>query len=257
VEYQNQIIERQNAPTKNQPNKAGDIRQNLLSQNLPHTKTSKFAALYTPSYKLGGDIYDIFHIDDELTGIVVADASGHDSASAALSKLFKTTLNQYAYIDINPSVVLQKLNADFCKIFSQGEFFTAFYAIYNSRENSLIYSNAAHPRAMLYSYNSGALVELDSDGFLLGVSADNITFESKKIYLDHKQRLFIYTDGVNEASNIDGMMFGVENIKKHFKASLHKSPRPFLEGIEKALKSHTNADTFEDDLTMVVMDISK
>ena len=257
VGSQKEIIEKQNVRLIQDLRKAGDFQKSLLPDSLPQFKGVHFAASYIPSSQLGGDFYDVFAIDQELVGIILADASGHGVAAAMLSAMFKMTLQKYAAEIVDPSQVMSRLNSDFCQVLQMGEFFTAFYAILNRRTGRFIYSNAAHPRPLLFQYQKGEVQELDTEGFLLGVMEEGISYEQKELMLPGKVRLIIYTDGVNEAANKKGKMYGDDRVKIRLLERAGDSPEKFIKIIQADLKKHTDADVFEDDVSIIVMDFEK
>lgn len=254
VNSQKETIEKQNNRLIEDLQKAGEFQKSLLPKTLPQYANINFAASYLPSSQLGGDIYDIFSIDDELVGIMLADASGHGVAAAMLSAMFKMTLQKYAAEIIDPAQVMQKLNTDFCQVLQMGEFFTAFYAVVNRISGQFVYSNAGHPRPLLYNYTDGNLQELDTEGFLLGVMDDNITFEQKEIKLNDSHRLVIYTDGVNEAIDSSGAMYGDDRVRMRLLERADNTPQEFLSALYKDLKKYAGSEVFEDDITVLVMD---
>ncbi len=257
VESQKEIIEKQNTRLIQDLRKAGDFQKSLLPDSLPQFENIHFATSYIPSSQLGGDLYDIFNIDDDLVGIILADASGHGVAAAMLSAMFKMTLQKYAAEIVDPSQVMTRLNSDFCQVLQMGEFFTAFYAILNRRTGRFIYSNAAHPRPLLFNYKDGSMLELDTEGFLLGVMEEGIGYEQKELQLDGKIRLMIYTDGVNEATNAEEKQYGDDRVRMRLMEHAGDNPEDFLESIRKDLIKYTGSDTFEDDVSILVMDFEK
>ncbi len=257
VESQKEIIEKQNTRLIQDLRKAGDFQKSLLPDSLPQFDNIHFATSYIPSSQLGGDLYDIFNIDEDLVGIILADASGHGVAAAMLSAMFKMTLQKYAAEIVDPSQVMTRLNSDFCQVLQMGEFFTAFYAILNRRTGRFIYSNAAHPRPLLFNYEDGSMLELDTEGFLLGVMEEGIGYEQKELQLNGKIRLMIYTDGVNEATNAKEKQYGDDRVRMRLMEHAGAKPEDFLESIQKDLIKYTGSDTFEDDISILVMDYEK
>jgi phosphoserine phosphatase RsbU/P len=255
VESQKEIIEVQNKILLQDLKKAADFQITLLPEYLPQRNGYKFSVSFTPSFQLGGDLYDIFEISDRYIGIIVADASGHGVSSAMLSAMFKMTLGKYATSDIDPASVFSKLNSDFCQVVQTGDFFSAFYGVIDLDTNRFIYSNAAHPKPMLYSYETDQIIEFDSEGFLLGITNKGISFEKKEYRLTGKYRLLIYTDGLHEAINKKEVAYGEERVRKELKKYASSDARKYLDCVVKNLKRYTQSKTFDDDLTMVVMDI--
>ncbi len=254
VESQKKIIEDQNKRLITDLQKAGEFQRSLLPESLPDFVDLKLASLYVPSSQLGGDFYDVIEVDDRFVAIVLADASGHGVAAAMLSAMFKMTLHKYSDQILQPARVLQKMNQDFSGILQMGEFFSAFLAVYDRQENKLIYSNAGHPRPLLFHYDSRQVEELDTNGFLLGILSEGIEFEQKEKILKGKTRLIIFTDGINEAINQKEEQFGVERIQILLKEQANNPPEKFILNLQKSLAKFTGDNNFEDDITIIVAD---
>ena len=256
ITTQNYLIENQNKTLLKDLKKAGDFQKSLLPEYLPVLENYKFAVSFSPSNQLGGDYYDIFQINEQFVGILVSDASGHGVASAMLSAMFKMTLEKYSSTDLDPANVFKKINHDFCQVVQTGDFFTSFYGIVDLYTGKFIYSNAAHPLPLLYNYESREIIELDSEGFLLGIMDDGITYEKKEFEFKGKYRLFIFTDGLHEEVNNKNEQYGELRVKENLVKYAGHDQQKFLDSVVSDLKKFTGTDTFEDDLTMVVMDIS-
>ncbi len=254
VESQKMIIEEQNKRLIKDLKKAGDFQQSLLPEKLPEFPNVRFSAIYIPSSQLGGDYYDIFEIDEQHTGILLADASGHGVAAAMMTAMFKMTFQKYVNDTLNPADVFAKINSDFCKVFQMGEFFTAFYAVYDRENRKLTYANAAHPRPLLFFREKNEMRELDTNGFLLGVMDFGIEYEQKELIIEEPARLMIFTDGVNEAANTKGKQYGIERVKKQLKKEMNRSGDEFLVRLRKSLDRFTKAEFFEDDVSIIVAD---
>ena len=187
---------------------------------------------------------------------MVSDASGHGVASAMLSAMFKMTLEKYSATDLDPASVFTKINHDFCQVVQTGDFFTSFYGIVDLHTNKFMYSNAAHPLPLLYNYESGKILELDSEGFLLGIMDAGITYEKKELEFKGKYRLFIYTDGLHEEVNNENEQYGEERVKKDLLKYADLDQQKFLNRVVAGLRKYKGSDTFDDDLTLLVMDIN-
>lgn len=256
VEQQKNIITDQNSRLIKDLQKAADFQKSLLPEKLPRLRGIGFAATYIPSSQLGGDFYDIFKIDNQRVGIILADASGHGVAAAMLSAMFKMTFQKYASETFEPQKIFTLLNRDFCKVLQMGEFFTAFFAVFNRKTKRLVFGNAGHPRPLLFNYEKKTIQELDTNGFLLGVMSDGISYEQREIRIEAKSRLLIYTDGVNESVNIKGEQFGSERIEKIMKKRAAEPAASYLRSIKKEVIEYTGTKSFDDDITMVVMDVN-
>lgn len=254
VEKQKRIIEEQHKRLITDLQKAAEFQKSLLPETLPQFEDVQFGALYLPSSQLGGDFYDIINLNDRHAALVIADASGHGVAAAMLSAMFKMTLHKYSAEILNPAVVLEKMNKDFCSVLQTGEFFSAFLAIFDRQENILRFANAGHPRPLLYDYQTGKVEELDTDGFLLGIIDMGVGFSQQEIKLNGKNRLFIYTDGLSEAVNEKEEQFGTQRLKQLMIENAANSANLLIENTRKSLYNYTGSNDFSDDVTILVMD---
>ncbi len=254
VEKQKKIIEDQHKKLITDLQKASEFQKSLLPETLPEFEELRFAALYVPSSQLGGDFYDIMNINDRYAAVVIADASGHGVAAAMLSAMFKMTLHKYSHEILNPARVLQKMNKDFCSVLQTGEFFSAFLAVLDRQKNLLRYANAGHPRPLLFDFKSGEIQELDTNGFLLGILDLADGFEQKEIQLNGQARLFLYTDGLNEAANKAEEQFGVERLKQLVKENANMEGQKLILKTKESLHRYTGSKEFEDDVTILILD---
>ncbi|NOX88353.1 MAG: SpoIIE family protein phosphatase [Calditrichaeota bacterium] len=254
VESQKKIIEDQNKRLITDLHKASEFQRSLLPEKLPDLPGLRFASLYVPSSQLGGDFYDVFEIDDRYVAIVMADASGHGVAAAMLSAMFKMTLHKYSPEILNPAVVLQKMNEDFCGVLQMGEFFSAFLAVYDRKEKWFRYANGGHPRPMLLDYSKNEVRELDTNGMLLGIISEGVEYEQKQLILNGEFRLIIYTDGINEAINAKEEQFGLKRIKELLLNNANKTPDVFIKNTQKILALYSGSRNFDDDVTIIVVD---
>ncbi|WP_044281235.1 SpoIIE family protein phosphatase [Caldithrix abyssi] len=254
VEKQKKIIEDQNKKLITDLQKASEFQKSLLPETLPAFEDVRFAALYVPSSQLGGDFYDVITIDDRYAAMVIADASGHGVAAAMLSAMFKMTLHKYSSEILNPAVVLEKMNRDFCGVLQSGEFFSAFLVVLDRQEMLLRFANAGHPRPLLYDFKTRQIQELDTNGFLLGILDMGINFEQKEIKINDHSRLFLYTDGLNEAMNDKEEQYGVDRLKDLMIENAEQSADEFVKQTRESLHRYTGSDEFEDDVTILVLD---
>ncbi len=257
LEQQKEIIEKQNEQFVDELTKAGEFQTSLLPESFPEISGISFYASYTPSSQLGGDFYDVFTIDENRMGLVVADASGHGVTAAILSAMFKMTLQKYAFDTDDPSEILTRLNRDFCNVLQMGEFFTAFYAVYDTRTGTLHYCNAAHPYPLLLKYDTQEILELETEGFLLGVMEKGIDFKSGKLDVAGKARLVIYTDGLTETASAAGTLYGDLRLKNDLKNYQTEPAEYFFKAVLKDLAGFTDKEAFEDDITVLIIDFNE
>ncbi len=254
LESQKKIIEQQKDIMEKELQKAGEFQRSLLPEYWPSLQGIAFEAAYIPSIQLGGDFYDVFHLNENLIGILAADASGHGAAAAMLSAMFKMSVRKYAAEHPHPNEVIAHVNRDFCQVLQMGEFFTAFYALYDAEKHLIYYSNAAHPKPLIYNYDSRKIVELDTEGFIIGAFEENIVYESRSFNMKGKNRLLIYTDGVSETANPKGELFGTNRVKEQLQNHINDKLSVAMESWKTVLWKFRGKESFDDDVTILMID---
>jgi PAS domain S-box-containing protein len=250
------IVEEQNRKISVELDMAGKLQRSLLPKRYPEREGFHFSSKYLPSNRVGGDFFDIIELRDGNIGIVIADVSGHGPAAALLTTMFKMSFQMYAQELTSPSDVLGKLNREFCRLITTGEYITAFYLVLNPSEKKIIYAKAGHPYPMLYRRNTKTHKLLDADGFFIGMFEEAV-FENMEIFLNYGDRLLLYTDGVIEARNPAGGSFEMSHVQRILAECDDLSGDALVDAIYRELLQFTQGDHFEDDLCMVLVSIGE
>jgi serine phosphatase RsbU (regulator of sigma subunit)/anti-anti-sigma regulatory factor len=177
--------------------RAERIQRALLPNSVPQVEGISAAAVYRPSQSIGGDLYDIFRLDDHRVAFVIADAAGHGVSAAMLSVLFKTRLQQFNDGDSpqHPAILLERLNEYlFDECASPGLFITAAYAVIDLHKADLCFASAGHPPMVLRRSN-GDMEMLCHTGPALGLDRE-AKFAENRIRFDRGDQVLCYTDGL-------------------------------------------------------------
>ena len=254
LEEAKRIVEEQHRKITIELDVAEKLQRSLLPKRYPRGDGFHLASKYLPSNRIGGDFFDIVELNGDEIGVVIADVSGHGPAAALLTTMFKMSFQMYAQDLLSPSSVLTKLNSEFCRLITTGEYITAFYLILNTKEKRILYSKAGHPYPILYRKKTKTHELLDAEGFFIGMF-DEAVFEDMEISLDHGDRLLLYTDGIIEARNPAGSCFEVRQLERILAEHVDLSGDALVEKIYDRLAAFTEKDRFEDDLCMVLLSI--
>lgn len=176
--------------------RARSIQENLLPDSLPDVPGLSLAAGYEPAEGVAGDLYDVFGLGENRTAIVMLDVAGHGIAAALLTGVVKMSLHRRLAECDGPADAMQRVNNDLLACASEGQFVTAFVAVWDSSSATLTYSSAGHPPAIMVGDSEFA--RLDSTGPLLGIFAED-QWDERSIAIPAGGRLFIYTDGIPDA----------------------------------------------------------
>jgi sigma-B regulation protein RsbU (phosphoserine phosphatase) len=185
-----------------------DIQRSLLPTTLPAIPTLDLACHYQTSRRAGGDYYDFFPLPDNQWGILIADVSGHGTPAAVIMAVTHSIAHMLRGPACPPSRMMTFVNHHLTARYTggSGTFVTAFYGIYDPQSRSLSYSSAGHPAPRLYRH--GTLVPLDTRaGLPLGID-ETEEYRDAAVTLQGGDRLVLYTDGITEARDPQGDMFG-------------------------------------------------
>jgi phosphoserine phosphatase RsbU/P len=231
----------------------GEIQRTLLPAQLPQIPKLDLAAYYQPSQRAGGDYYDFFPLPDGRWGIVIADVSGHGTPAAVLMAVTHCLAHTNPYLSAPPAQMLGYLNRYLTKLYTRQNdtFVTAFYAIYDAGQRRLTYSCAGHNPPRLKRCQDGTLAVLDhATNLPLGIFPDEAYRESEQDLQPGDQIIF-YTDGITEAYNQAGQMFGIERLDEMLEnCSLQASG--LLDSLLYAVDEFTQGRTADDDRTVIV-----
>jgi phosphoserine phosphatase RsbU/P len=227
---------------------ARSIQMSILPGEFPASAWFRAAAKYVPMTAVAGDFYDFLTTDSDRVGLLIADVSGHGVPAALIASMVKMSATaQRAHAD-RPAALLAEMNAALCGN-TQGQFVTAAYVYLDAQARELRYAAAGHPS--LFLLRDGRVTELIENGLVLAAAGD-ATYTEKSMSLEPGDRLLLYTDGLLEAKNAAGEMFGEEALAGALKRTAEMPAKDAVEGILAEVQRWSRAQ--EDDLTALVCD---
>ena len=230
---------------------ARNVQLNLIPCEVPTHENLDLVAIYNPLDEIGGDLYDIKKIDKDNIGIFICDISGHGVAAAMVTAMVKAIMESSKKLLLSPEKLMDNLNKKLINI-SDNMFLTAFYGVYNTVNRSLTYVRCAHPYPLII--REGDYVEIsEGSGTILGMF-DNLSFMSETIFLKEKDKLLLYTDGVTESKNHEGIDFS-QSFENIVKTNANKDIKGLIDLIYDEAKVFIGNKTFNDDICMVGMEI--
>ncbi|HTU89988.1 MAG TPA: PP2C family protein-serine/threonine phosphatase [Gemmataceae bacterium] len=234
-----------------------DIQRSLLPKKMPDVPTMALAAYYQTSHRAGGDYYDFFPLPEGKWGILIADVSGHGTPAAVLMAVTHSLAHSYAGPPMPPGRMLEHVNRHLAARYTADSdtFVTAFYGIYNPAERALTYASAGHNPPRLKRCADGTLDSLDGANSLpLGI-APEMTYREQTYRFVPGDQLVLYTDGITEAHNEHGEMFGLSRLDKVLE-NCAIGASDLLESVLAALNDFTGSQAIHDDRTLLVAKIS-
>jgi serine phosphatase RsbU (regulator of sigma subunit) len=188
------------------------IQQASLPKEVPTLEGWKISPYYRPAREVGGDFYDFLELEGGRLGIVVGDATGKGVPAALVMATTRTMLRAVAQTsNYSPGDVLAKVNDPLVSDIPPNMFVTCFYAILDPESSSLTYANAGHDLPYLHRRN-GEAEELRARGMPLGLMP-GMSYEEKETVLDGGEAALLYSDGLVEAHDPHGEMFGFPRLR--------------------------------------------
>jgi sigma-B regulation protein RsbU (phosphoserine phosphatase) len=230
------------------------IQRSLLPQELPAIPGLDLATYYQTSARAGGDYYDFFPLPDGFWGILIADVSGHGTPAAVLMAVTHSIAHSYPGPSLRPSEMLKYINDRLAKGYTTdvGAFVTAFYGVYHPVARRFTFANAGHPPPRLLHCSNGQLEALDGDRAVpLGIFPEPQVYPEKTVEFIPGDQIILYTDGITEAHNPDGQMFGTSRLDLAL-SNCGVSAKGLLQEVLDHLDGFTAGRPADDDRTLVV-----
>ncbi len=233
---------------------AQHVQQRLLPTDLPQPEGYDLAGLGLPCEETSGDYYDVIPFGDERMALVVGDVSGHGLGPAMLMASTRALLHSALRPGANTSEVLSAVNAFLVRDMPDEAFMSLFLGSLDPRTRELQYVSAGHNPPLLLN-TDGSLEELTRTGPVLGIVADASYGLSEPRSLTPGQVLMLYTDGIFEAHDAAGKMYGEERLQSSFArhASGGTPAREVIDGVMADLKAFVGDHPFDDDVTCLVV----
>jgi serine phosphatase RsbU (regulator of sigma subunit) len=191
---------------------ARSIQQALLPKDMPLLDGWQITPYYKPAREVGGDFYDFFELEDSQIGVAVGDATGKGMPAALAVSATSSILRAVAqaFGSSSPGEVLARVNETLVARIPANMFVTCFYAILDPKSGHLSYANAGHD--LPYLWRRDEAEELRARGMPLGLMP-GMPYEQKEIVLDTGEVALLYSDGLVEAHNSEGEMFGFPRLQ--------------------------------------------
>ena len=238
-------------------NVASQIQQDMLPQTFPPYPDRKEFDIYAtmdPAKAVGGDFYDFFLIDDDHLALVMADVSGKGVPASLFMVISKTLIKNRAMMGGSPAEILYDVNMHLCEGNNSAMFVTVWLGIVTLSTGEVIEGNGGHENpCLLQKKEDGETVyeEMKTPhDFVLG-GLKKATFQEDSFVMQPGDRLFIYTDGLPEATNAEGQRFEMDRVLDSLNRHKDLDLAALLSGIRKDVDDFVGDAEQFDDLTML------
>ena len=235
---------------------ANQIQTSMMPSSFPpfpdRTEFDLYASV-DPAKEVGGDFYDFFLIDDDHLCLIMADVSGKGVPAALFMMISKMILNNSAMMKLSPAEILSCANDSICSNNSSDMFVTAWVGILEISTGRLTASNAGHEYPVIKSPEGSFELYKDKHGFVLG-GMRGVEYSNYELTLSKGSKLFLYTDGVPEATDHNKQMLGVEKMVAALNLEPEAAPDRIIENVHRTVDDFVKDAEQFDDLTMLCLD---
>jgi phosphoserine phosphatase RsbU/P len=233
---------------------AHEIQESFLPHEMPQLSGYDIYAVNIPAKEVGGDFYDFIPLSEGKLGITIADVSGKSVPAALFMAVSRTIIRAKATGHSHPAQVIKEANELIASDSKSGMFVTLFYTILDLKKKTMEYVNAGHNPPVLFVRKTGYLECLSTNGIALG-ALDEIQPDEKEIKLEDGDVIVFYTDGVTEAVNREGELFGEKRIYQLVKNNNTLNARDLVFKIKDSVIEFSESQAQFDDITLMVLKV--
>ena len=223
-----------------------DIQMSMIPQPLPGREDLDIAASIVPAKQVGGDLYD-YYIRDQKLVFCIGDVSGKGVPASLVMAVTRSLFRNISAMEDNPALIVSGVNSSLIDNMSENEMFVTFFCgVLDLSNGHLSYCNAGHNAPLLFTDHIEPLDVVPN--LPLGIM-DGMVFEGQQLELHYDDALYLYTDGVTEAENMNHEQFGIERLE----TVLHER-RPaceHLDAVKNAVSEFVDEAPQSDDITML------
>ena len=235
-------------------NLAYNIQQGMLPSKFPAFPEHKEIDIYAmskPAKEVGGDFYDMFLVDDNHLAICMADVSGKGIPAALFMMVSKILIDVITIEGGNVEEVITKVNNILSAENKLNLFVTAWFGILDLQTGKLEFVNAGHDCPYIYTRKTGRFELLKTKPNFVIAGMNNMQYQKHEYQLEPGDRLFLYTDGVVEATNKTNKMYGELRLQQFLDNNINLDAKDTIINLKKDIDKFANQATQFDDITML------
>jgi sigma-B regulation protein RsbU (phosphoserine phosphatase) len=234
---------------------ATGIQAGMLPSTFPmypeRTQFDVYASM-TPAKEVGGEFYDIFMVDDDHLALVMADVSGKGIPAALFMVVSKTLIKNRTMMGGTPAEILADVNNQLIEGNESDMFVTVWLGILTISTGHMIEANAGHENPVIRHDNGEVELLERKHGFVLG-GMEGMRYKDDEFDLAPGDAIFVYTDGVPEATDADEQLYGSGRMMEALKNASDGTPEKLLESVRESVEEFVGEAPQFDDLTMLAM----
>jgi len=231
---------------------ARELQAGFIPRDTPDVPGWEIAARWYPARQVSGDYFDFLNSAPDKLDVVIGDVSDKGMPAALFMTLTRSLVRASMADTPSPAAGIARANRLLCADASRGMFVTLFYLALDARSGELTYVNAGHNPPLLYRPGAAEMRPLARTGMLLGVEPA-ATYEEHSARLAPGDLLLLYTDGVTDAINPAGQLFGKARLEELIRRECHRPAEQILERLTEAVRGFTLQTAPFDDITLVLL----
>lgn len=222
----------------------------------PLRKEFDIFASMTPAKEVGGDFYDFFLIDEDHLAFTIADVSGKGVPAALFMMVTNILINNRAHMGGTPADVLTFVNERICEHNKADMFVTVWFGILDLKTGLITAANAGHDNPAVLHRGGEFEIVNNRHGIIIG-AMDGIQYKNFEIQLNEGDKIFLYTDGVPEATNADNQMFTVDGMINALNKEKEAAPDKIISNMKESVEKFVGDAPQFDDLTMLCIELKE
>ena len=253
IERQKKLSE-QGARIESELNIANAIQKNMLPSIFPAFPEHKEIDIYAemrPAKEVGGDFYDMFLIDENHLAFLIADVSGKGVPAALIMMITKTLIKNTTLNGYSVDEVFYKVNNLLCEKNALNHFVTSWFGIFDLRTGKLEFVNAGHNPPLIYTKKDNIFEYYKTKPNLILAAMEDTKYTKHEVVLEPGDKIFLYTDGVTEATSYNDELYGEQRLKDYLNSNIYQDVETTIKGVKKDIDNFIDKTEQFDDITML------
>ena len=232
---------------------AKQIQLSALPTNFPNDGEFEIYAQMIAAKEVGGDFYDFYKLNDTTVAFLAADVSGKGIPAAMFMMTAKTIIKDLAESGLAVNEIFTRANEKLCENNESGMFVTAWMGILDLKTGSLQFANAGHNPPLIKRADGKFEYLKTRAGFVLA-GMEGIRYRTGALTLGEGDRIFLYTDGVTEATNKENKLYGEDRLLTFMNENVSLAATEFLPALKTNIDEFVGEAPQFDDITMLILD---
>jgi len=235
---------------------AREIQSILLPSDPPPVPGYQISGINIPARQVSGDYFDYLVVDEYHTGVAIADVSGKGVPASLIMAMARSVIRSQAPDKIRPSDVLHRVNRQLYPDIKEDMFISMIYLVLDSRSSDVTLARAGHDPPFLYRAATGDIERINPKGMALGIDSGEVfdrVCVDFRFTLESGDCLLLYTDGVSEALDQEGLEFGIARLVQGLQASADGTADGVVSRITEDIKEFVGTVPQHDDITLIAI----